>query len=77
LDTDIAGKLIEILNEMIPGLRHVGILATRAIWYLFASAQDRAAKALGIELSYVDMPDRRPPASPCERPLLRVPKPPL
>jgi putative ABC transport system substrate-binding protein len=57
LDTDIAGKLIEILNEMIPGLRHVGILATRAIWYLFASAQDRAAKALGIELSYVDMPE--------------------
>ena len=56
LDIDIAGKLLEILKEIVPGLTRMAILATRAIWGLFGPAQDRAAGALGVELSYIDMP---------------------
>jgi putative ABC transport system substrate-binding protein len=56
LDIDLSSKLFEILSEMVPGLTRVAVLATRAIWSVFAPTQDQAAKALGIELSYIDMP---------------------
>ena len=56
LDIDIAGKLLEILKEIVPGLTRIAILATRSIWSLFAPAQDPAARALGVELSYIDLP---------------------
>jgi putative ABC transport system substrate-binding protein len=56
LDIDIAGKLLEILTEIVPGLTRIAILATRAIWSLFAPTQDQAARALGVELSYIDLP---------------------
>jgi putative tryptophan/tyrosine transport system substrate-binding protein len=56
LEVDIASKVFEILKEMIPGLHRIAILATRTAWSLFAQAQDQAAKVLGIELSYIDMP---------------------
>jgi len=56
LDIDITSKVFEILSEMIPGLKRIAILATRTIWGLFAPTQDQAAKVLGIELSYIDMP---------------------
>jgi putative ABC transport system substrate-binding protein len=55
LDRDIAGKTLEILKEMVPGLGRVAILAPRQAWELFASAQNEAAKALAIDLVYVDM----------------------
>lgn len=56
LDIEIAGKALEILKEVVPGLTRVAVLATRRIWSMFAPTQDRAAAALGIELSYIDMP---------------------
>jgi ABC-type uncharacterized transport system substrate-binding protein len=56
LDIDIASKVFEILKEMVPGLKRIAVLATRAIWSLFAPTQDQAAKVLGIELTYIDMP---------------------
>jgi len=56
LDIEIAGKAFEILKEVVPGLTRIAVLATRRIWSLFASTQDRAATALGIELNYIDMP---------------------
>jgi putative ABC transport system substrate-binding protein len=56
LDIEIAGKAFEFLKEMVPGLRRIAVLATRRIWSLFAPVQDQAAKTLGIELSYIDMP---------------------
>jgi putative ABC transport system substrate-binding protein len=56
LDIDIAGKLLEILKEIVPGLSRIAVLATRSIWSLFAATQDQTARALGIDLSYVDMP---------------------
>ena len=56
LDIEIVGKAFEILKEMVPGLTRIAVLATRRIWNLFAPTQDRAATALGIGLSYVDMP---------------------
>jgi putative ABC transport system substrate-binding protein len=55
MDRDIAGKTVEILKEMVPGLGRVAILAARQAWELFASAQNEAAKALAIDLTYVDM----------------------
>jgi putative ABC transport system substrate-binding protein len=55
LERDIAGKMLEILKEIVPGLGRVAILAARQIWELFASAQNEAAKALAIDLTYVDM----------------------
>jgi putative tryptophan/tyrosine transport system substrate-binding protein len=56
LDIDIASKVFEILSEAVPGLKRIAILATRTIWSMFAPTQDQAAKALGIDLSYIDMP---------------------
>jgi putative ABC transport system substrate-binding protein len=56
LEFDIAGKVFEILKETVPGLNRIAVLATRAIWTLFAPTQDQAAKVLGVELSYIDMP---------------------
>ena len=56
LDIDIASKVFEILKEMVPGLKRIAVLATRTIWSLFAPTQDQAAKILGIDLSYIDMP---------------------
>lgn len=57
LDIEIAGKAFEALKEVVPGLTRVAVLATRRIWSLFAPTQDRAAMALGLELSYIDMPN--------------------
>jgi putative tryptophan/tyrosine transport system substrate-binding protein len=56
VDIDLAGKLLQILKEIVPGLTRIAVLATRTIWGLFAPAQDQAARALGLELSYIDMP---------------------
>jgi putative tryptophan/tyrosine transport system substrate-binding protein len=55
LEIDIAGKHLELLKEMVPGLDRVAILAARQVWELFASAQNEAAKKLAINLTYVDM----------------------
>jgi putative ABC transport system substrate-binding protein len=56
LDIDIASKVFEILKEIVPGLKRIAVMATRTIWTLFAPTQDQAAKVLGVELSYIDMP---------------------
>jgi putative ABC transport system substrate-binding protein len=56
LDIDIAGKLLETLKEIVPNLRRMAVLATRSIWSLFSATQDQAARALGVDLSYIDMP---------------------
>jgi putative tryptophan/tyrosine transport system substrate-binding protein len=56
LEIDIASKVFAILKEMVPGLKLIAVLATRTIWSMFAPTQDQAAKVLGIELSYIDMP---------------------
>lgn len=56
MEKDISGKIFEILKDMVPGLRRIGVLAARTIWPLFAPGQDEAAKALGIEYSHIDMP---------------------
>jgi putative tryptophan/tyrosine transport system substrate-binding protein len=56
LEVDIAGKNLELLNEIVPALTRVAILAARQAWELFSSAQNEAAKKLAIDLLYVDMP---------------------
>jgi hypothetical protein len=53
---DISSKVFEILKEIVPGLHRIAVLATCAVWAQFARGQDQAAKALGIEYSYIDMP---------------------
>jgi putative ABC transport system substrate-binding protein len=54
---EISGKVFEVFRDVVPGLKRVAVLAPRAAWELFASAQDQAAKALAIDLVYVDLPD--------------------
>jgi putative ABC transport system substrate-binding protein len=56
MEKDISGKVFGILKEMIPGLRRIGVLGAAAIRGLFAPGQDEAAKALGIEYEFFDMP---------------------
>jgi putative ABC transport system substrate-binding protein len=56
MEKDISGKVFEILKEMVPGLRRIGVLASASIRGLFAPGQDEAAKALGIEYGFFDMP---------------------
>ncbi len=56
MERDITGKVFGILKEMVPSLNRIAVLATRSIRPLFAPVQDQAAKALGIEYSFIDMP---------------------
>ena len=55
-DRDISGKVFAILKEMVPALGRISVLAARSIWLLFAPGQDEAAKALGIEYRFIEMP---------------------
>jgi putative ABC transport system substrate-binding protein len=56
MSTDIAGKRLEIFRDTVPGLVRVAVLVPRAARNLFVAAQDQAAKALGIDLVYIDLP---------------------
>ena len=55
LSVDIAGKAMEILKEMVPGLAKLATLAPRLVWDLFAAAEKEAAKTLAVDLAYIDM----------------------
>jgi putative ABC transport system substrate-binding protein len=55
MEKDISGKVFEILKEIVPGLRRIGVLASASIRGLFAPGQDDAAKALGVEYAFFDM----------------------
>ena len=56
LSADIAGKFLEIVKGMVPGLFRVAVLAPRVAWDMLASAEGPAAKVLGVDLVYVDLP---------------------
>jgi ABC-type uncharacterized transport system substrate-binding protein len=56
LQAEIVGKVLEIFKDMVPGLVRVAALIPRVAWNMFASAQDQAAKALGIDVVYIDLP---------------------
>jgi len=56
LQAEIVGKVLEIFKDMVPGLSRVAALIPRVAWKMFASAQDQAAKALGIDVVYFDLP---------------------
>jgi putative ABC transport system substrate-binding protein len=53
---DIEGKGLEIFKDMVPRLARVAVLVPRVARNLFASAQEAAAKALAIDLLYIDVP---------------------
>jgi putative tryptophan/tyrosine transport system substrate-binding protein len=55
LQAEIVGKVLEIFKDMVPGLSRVAALIPRVAWNMFASAQDQAAKALGIDVVYIDL----------------------
>jgi putative tryptophan/tyrosine transport system substrate-binding protein len=55
MSAETSGKVFEVFTDVVPGLKRVAVLAPRAAWELFASAQDQAAKALAIDLVYVDL----------------------
>ena len=52
---DIAGKTLETLKEIVPGLAKVATLAPRQVSDLLSAADNAAAKSLGIEIIYVEM----------------------
>jgi putative ABC transport system substrate-binding protein len=56
LQAEIVGKVLEIFKDMVPGLSRVAALIPRVAWNMFASAQDQAAKAFGIDVVYIDLP---------------------
>jgi putative ABC transport system substrate-binding protein len=56
MSAETSGKVFEVFRELVPGLKRVAVLAPRAAWELFASAQDQAAKGLAIDLVYLDLP---------------------
>src|SRR5262245_44185180 len=56
LSAEIAGKLLEIFKDMVPGLTRVAIVIPRDARAMFAAGEDRAAKELGLDLVYVDLP---------------------
>jgi ABC-type uncharacterized transport system substrate-binding protein len=53
---DIEGKGLEIFKDMFPGLARVAVLLPLISRNLFVSAQEAPAKALGIDLLYIDLP---------------------
>ena len=55
LNVDIAGKTMEILKGVVPGLTKAATLAPRQVWDLFAAAEREAARLLGIDLVYIEM----------------------
>jgi putative ABC transport system substrate-binding protein len=55
-ERDISSKVFGILKEMVPLLTRIAVLASRPIWPLFAPGQDQAAKMLGIEYNFIEMP---------------------
>jgi putative tryptophan/tyrosine transport system substrate-binding protein len=57
MSAETSGKVFEVFRDVVPGLKRAAVLAPRAAWELFASAQDQAAKALAIDLVYIDLPD--------------------
>src|SRR5262249_18958487 len=52
----ISSKVFGTLKELLPDLGRIAVLGTRTIWPLFAPGQDEAAKALGLEYIFIDMP---------------------
>jgi len=56
LQADVAGKVLEIFKDMVPGLVRAAVLVPRIARDLFAPAEDAAAKTLGIDLLYLDLP---------------------
>jgi putative tryptophan/tyrosine transport system substrate-binding protein len=56
LAAEIAGKVLEIFKDMIPGLARVAVVIPREARDMFASTEDRSAKALGLDLVYIDLP---------------------
>jgi putative ABC transport system substrate-binding protein len=67
MQADIAGKYLTIFRDTVPGLTRVAVLVPRAARELFASAQERAAKALRLEIVYIDCLTLRRRALPCVR----------
>jgi putative ABC transport system substrate-binding protein len=55
---EVAGKLLEILKDMVPGLVRVAVLAPRVAWDLFRSAEGHAAKALAVDIVYIDLSEQ-------------------
>ena len=53
---EITSKLVAILHELVPNFRRVAMVASRPTWPLFSAAQDNAARALGIQSIYIDLP---------------------
>ena len=53
---ELAGKRLQIFRDTVAGLARVAILVPRAARGLFAASQDVAAKALGIDVVYIDLP---------------------
>jgi putative ABC transport system substrate-binding protein len=55
LASDLAGKRLELLREVLPSLRRLGILAQTGTNVVELSEVRSGAKALGIEVDQVDM----------------------
>jgi putative ABC transport system substrate-binding protein len=53
---DITSKLMELLKEMVPGLARLAAISPPASHALFATAQDLAARSLGLTLTYIELP---------------------
>jgi len=55
--TELTGKRLEILREMVPSISAVGVLANPAVAYLpFEEDTKRAAATLGIRVSLHQVP---------------------
>lgn len=55
MSVDIAGKAMEILKQLVPALSRVAMISPRVVWDIFVPPQGEAAKALGLEISYIDI----------------------
>jgi putative ABC transport system substrate-binding protein len=53
--TDVSGKLLELLSEIVPKLARVALIMGRPAWDLFRAETMDAARALRLDMIYIEL----------------------
>jgi putative ABC transport system substrate-binding protein len=54
---ELTGKTFEVTTEILPGIVQIGVIDPRGVGGPFRAAEAEAAKALGLQLAYVEIGD--------------------
>jgi putative ABC transport system substrate-binding protein len=54
---ELTGKTFEVVTEILPGIVQIGVVNPRGVGGPFRAAEAEAAKALGLQLAYIEISD--------------------